>query len=248
MYSSTSKFWSTVFLGIAAGFASLTEPHASGAAETQAVKAAEQYVQSMLTTCGDSSFVTEAPIVRQFQGPVTANGCRELPTQASGAAGAAWSCSVQFKATRERIYTPGVGWSSWGKQPPLLIMVQWPEPASQSASGQLTKLACSDVPKQTEPEQVKETPEQVKSTPAPAKKETPTTSAGQRSRVNSPGDGFLALRSEPSVSAGARLAKIPHGTPIELGNCTPNTSGSGNWCRANYGGQSGWVLDRYIAK
>lgn len=231
MYRSTSKFWSTAALGIAVGLPSLTGLHASGVAETQAVKAAEDYVQSMLTTCGESSFVNEAQIIREFKGPVTANGCRELPTQSNGKT---WSCSVQFKATRERIFTPGVGWSSWGRQPPLLVQVEWPGADSQSKSGQLTKLACADVPKQTEPE--------------PNKKEAATTGTAQRGRVNSPGDGFLALRSEPGVRTGARLAKIPHGTPLELGECTPNTSGSGNWCRASYDGQSGWVLDRYVAK
>lgn len=37
--------------------------------------------------------------------------------------------------------------------------------------------------------------------------------------VNSPGDGFLALRSAPSSETGSRLAKIPHGTAFTIGAC-----------------------------
>lgn len=65
--------------------------------------------------------------------------------------------------------------------------------------------------------------------------------------VNTPGDGFLALRSEPSASTGVRLAKIPHATPLSLGDCVA-TSETGRWCRTTYKGQSGWVLERYLSK
>jgi len=63
--------------------------------------------------------------------------------------------------------------------------------------------------------------------------------------VNTPGDGFLALRSEPSAKTGVRLAKIPHGTQLSLGTCTPSSKGS-NWCQASYNGFNGWVLDQYV--
>jgi hypothetical protein len=62
--------------------------------------------------------------------------------------------------------------------------------------------------------------------------------------VNSPGDGFLALRSEPTSKSGKRLAKIPHGTPLRLGVCQPTSNGS--WCQTSYAGLSGWILDRYV--
>ncbi len=35
-------------------------------------------------------------------------------------------------------------------------------------------------------------------------------------RVNSPNDGFLALRGEPDPEYGERIAKIPHGAVVEL--------------------------------
>ncbi len=65
--------------------------------------------------------------------------------------------------------------------------------------------------------------------------------------VNTPGDGFLALRSEPSTSTGTRLAQVPHGTRLDLGECvSPSTKG--RWCRTQFEGQRGWVFERYLTK
>lgn len=64
--------------------------------------------------------------------------------------------------------------------------------------------------------------------------------------VNTPGDGFLALRSEPTTKSGRRLVKIPHGTPIQLGGCQRDQGG--NWCQTSYNGFSGWVFDRYVTE
>jgi len=63
--------------------------------------------------------------------------------------------------------------------------------------------------------------------------------------VNTPVDGFLSLRSEPSTSQGKRLLKIPHGTLLQAGDCVSTTRAQ-RWCRTTYQGQSGWVLDRYL--
>ncbi len=74
---------------------------------------------------------------------------------------------------------------------------------------------------------------------------TTTTSA----TVNSPGDGFLALRSLPNSEAGERLAKIPHGARVTLGACGPVVTPvkrSGRWCQATYNGLDGWVFDAYL--
>lgn len=69
-------------------------------------------------------------------------------------------------------------------------------------------------------------------------------------RVNSPRDGFLALRSEPDAEYGVRLAKIPHGTVIELNNCEKEkvTIGSktGRWCLVTYGDHAGYVFDAWL--
>lgn len=67
----------------------------------------------------------------------------------------------------------------------------------------------------------------------------------KRAVVNTPGDGFLALRNEPTIKSGRRLAKIPHGTPLQLGVCQPTSVGS-HWCQTTYNGVTGWVLDRYL--
>lgn len=72
----------------------------------------------------------------------------------------------------------------------------------------------------------------------------PVWAYGDRVIVNTPGDGFLALRSEPTTKSGRRLAKIPHGTMLQLGVCQPTPSGS--WCQTSFQGLTGWVLDRYV--
>jgi hypothetical protein len=67
--------------------------------------------------------------------------------------------------------------------------------------------------------------------------------------VNSPVDGFLALRSLPSTEIGKRIAKIPHGETITIGLCvdTGKVGGkAGNWCMARYGDKTGWVFDAFL--
>ncbi|QQS40148.1 MAG: SH3 domain-containing protein [Acidobacteriota bacterium] len=69
-------------------------------------------------------------------------------------------------------------------------------------------------------------------------------------RVNSPGDGFLALRDRPSASAGNRLAKIPHGDIVVMEGCQSNTQTiggrTGRWCRVRWEGKTGWVFDVWL--
>lgn len=70
-------------------------------------------------------------------------------------------------------------------------------------------------------------------------------------RVNSPGDGWLALRTEPSTQTGRRILKIPHGTLLTLGACTGvRTSGRlrARWCETSYRGYEGWVFDYYLIR
>lgn len=74
----------------------------------------------------------------------------------------------------------------------------------------------------------------------------------QTARANSPNDGFLALRSIPDAENGAQLAKIPHGTNLEIIGCQKNETQlpgkrRGRWCRTNYNGQSGWVFDAFLS-
>ncbi len=75
----------------------------------------------------------------------------------------------------------------------------------------------------------------------------PTTAAS--ARVNSPGDGFLALRTFPSSESGSRILQIPHGAVITVGGCLNSArlgSKAGRWCRASYNGYSGWVFDAFL--
>jgi hypothetical protein len=71
--------------------------------------------------------------------------------------------------------------------------------------------------------------------------------ARETARVNTPGDGFLALRSEPSIRRGARLLKIPHGTLLTLDECITRED-DGRWCRTAFRGEVGWVSDRYLVR
>lgn len=68
--------------------------------------------------------------------------------------------------------------------------------------------------------------------------------------VNSPGDGFLALRTLPSSDIGDRILKIPHGAKVSVGACGPvvrPVSRQGRWCQVSYNGHSGWAFDAYLA-
>ncbi|REJ76385.1 MAG: hypothetical protein DWQ47_12320 [Acidobacteria bacterium] len=72
----------------------------------------------------------------------------------------------------------------------------------------------------------------------------------QKRRVNSPGDGFLALRDQPSAKVGRRLAKIPHGEVVDLGACQDRTETiggrTGRWCRVRWNGLWGWAFDVWL--
>lgn len=69
-------------------------------------------------------------------------------------------------------------------------------------------------------------------------------------QVNSRGDGFLAMRSQPNTETGYRVMKIPHGANVRVLGCqefTERVSGrNGRWCRVSYAGKSGWVFDGWL--
>lgn len=68
--------------------------------------------------------------------------------------------------------------------------------------------------------------------------------------VNSPNDGFLALRSAPDADAGQRIAKIPHGAQIAVATCQNQriTIGGrgGKWCLVGWDEYVGWVFDAFL--
>lgn len=66
-------------------------------------------------------------------------------------------------------------------------------------------------------------------------------------KANSPGDGFLALRSEPSAETGDRIMKIPHGATLSVLGCLPKAPGKNSrWCKVDYNGNIGWAFDGYM--
>jgi hypothetical protein len=72
---------------------------------------------------------------------------------------------------------------------------------------------------------------------------------GRTARANSPGDGFLALRSEPDSETGYRITKIPHGAELTVIACPkPSNVGKmpGRWCQVIYNGQPGWAFDGFM--
>lgn len=96
------------------------------------------------------------------------------------------------------------------------------------------------------------TPAKNDSMTRPFPTQIPNTPTVQIARVNSPNDGFLALRNIPDAEIGDRLAKIPHGTDLEIIGCQKNITQKpgkrrGRWCRTNYNGQGGWVFDAFLS-
>jgi hypothetical protein len=78
--------------------------------------------------------------------------------------------------------------------------------------------------------------------PAPPKVPTVTTA-----KVNSPGDGFLALRTGPSSETGERIMEIPHGAAVTVLACQSAAKGKkGKWCKVNYNGNAGWAFDGFL--
>lgn len=69
-------------------------------------------------------------------------------------------------------------------------------------------------------------------------------------KVNSPNDGFLALRSNPNAETGAQIMKIPHGATVILNNCEKTTvkigGRNGRWCQVDYADKSGWVFSAWL--
>ncbi len=74
--------------------------------------------------------------------------------------------------------------------------------------------------------------------------------SGTNARVSSPGDGFLALRSDPSSDVGYRILQIPHGSSVKILGCqgfTQRVGGrNGRWCRVGYEGYTGWAFDGWL--
>jgi hypothetical protein len=65
-------------------------------------------------------------------------------------------------------------------------------------------------------------------------------------KVNSPTDGFLALRTNPNAIAN-KIMEIPNGSSIKVSDCLESVmKKSGRWCQVTYNGNSGWVNNRFL--
>lgn len=68
--------------------------------------------------------------------------------------------------------------------------------------------------------------------------------------VDSPNDGFLALRSMPDAERGERILRIPHGAEVVINNCENRrvtiSGRTGRWCQIEYAGRTGWVFDAWL--
>ena len=82
--------------------------------------------------------------------------------------------------------------------------------------------------------------------PPPA---TPGSPGTVTARVNSPNDGFLALRERPDADGGL-IVKIPQSEVVTLENCNRGkvTIGgrSGRWCLVSWNGYEGYVFDAWL--
>jgi hypothetical protein len=83
----------------------------------------------------------------------------------------------------------------------------------------------------------------------PVSQPTPNAPDVVSARVNSPNDGFLALRSRPDV-AGELVVKIPHGDTVTIENCNRRKviigGRAGRWCLISWGGYQGYVFDAWL--
>ncbi|MBA2737391.1 MAG: hypothetical protein H0U50_11475 [Pyrinomonadaceae bacterium] len=84
----------------------------------------------------------------------------------------------------------------------------------------------------------------------PFPSQTQNNSAVPTARVAPSNDGFLSLRTEPSVKTGTQLIKIPSGATVNLENCEKNyktiDGRSGRWCMVSYAGEIGWAFDAWL--
>lgn len=113
--------------------------------------------------------------------------------------------------------------------------------ATPDAETERLREEMADLKKQLE-DQKKQKPNAPVITATPARK-------GTIARVNSPNDGFLALRSEPNSETGYRITKIPHGAALSVFSCSKPTSigkTTGRWCQVIYNNQAGWAFDAFM--
>jgi len=129
-------------------------------------------------------------------------------------------------------------------QPNRQVTKSSPTPSSDIDDNQQLRDQIANLEKQLKQQQAANKPANI---PLTLPNQTTTTTTA---RVNSPGDGFLALRTFPSSDVGERILRIPHGAAVTVGSCINASrvgAKSGRWCRASYNGYSGWVFDAFLS-
>lgn len=122
--------------------------------------------------------------------------------------------------------------------PPDSALWHYPDGEVAFADGKTSYVDLRDLPVRDDPAGQSH----ARRTPIPSKDREAVEPPSRRdtASVNTPGDGFLALRSEPSIRCGKRLLKIPHNTVLTLDECVTSEA-DGRWCRTGFQGEVGWV-------
>ena len=126
---------------------------------------------------------------------------------------------------------------------PSPTSTSWPQatPSPDADSEELEK-ELADLQKKLE--------EIVKNAPGKPTTDADDSDGTRTAKVNSPKDGFLALRDKPDAKKGVRLTQIPHGATVNLENCEKERvtidGRAGRWCMVTYADQTGWVFDAWL--
>lgn len=96
-------------------------------------------------------------------------------------------------------------------------------------------------------EKPKPSPSTTEKPKTPTPTATPLQTVNASATVNSPNDGFLALRTAPSSESGERIMQIPHGSTVKVMSCQKAAPGKkGRWCRVDFDGNVGWAYDQFL--
>lgn len=134
----------------------------------------------------------------------------------------------------------------------LGILAFWkisgPDTAQKNNGTQETnRPAASDRPPET-PTPTPSTPVPPPPTPRPPPRRLDNSTV----RVDSPRDGYLALKEGPCTSPCRTLLKIPHGTTLYLSGCKDAVEvadrRNGRWCSTSFDGYSGWIFDAFVVQ
>ncbi len=120
-----------------------------------------------------------------------------------------------------------------------------PVTARENQNSEL-KQKLADLEKQIQDQKNQKKTSNTQPFPSPAQ----NNSAVPTARVAPSNDGFLSLRTEPSVKTGTQLVKIPSGATVKIENCEKNLitidGRRGRWCMVSYTGEIGWAFDAWL--